>query len=218
MNTLITLTGPTCSGKSHLQDLLTGAAHRMGTVITATTRPPRKGEHDGTDYHFWTDQRFADAHANDLLVESAAFSGAQYGTPLQSLRRAFADGRGCAVQVIEPQGLKLLHKAFAQRADLADCRLLPVFVDCNMATVAARFMKRYRADLGEALAKAPGSIEAVTTYYERRLVSILTVEVDWRREAMNDQCAGHPLYRVIVDEFGAETEDHVVKRILRAVA
>lgn len=216
MNTLITLTGPTCSGKSHLQDMLTGAGHNMGTVITATTRAPRKGELDGVDYHFWDQPTFDSMRDQGKLIEWAEFSGAFYATPVASLQHAFERGNGLAVQVIEPQGLKLLHAAFAQRDDLQGCRLLPVFMDCGLDIVARRFMQRYRADLGDALARRPGDIEAITGYYERRLVSILTVEVDWRREALADQSRDRQIYAMIVDEFGSETQGQVIARILHS--
>ena len=218
MNTLVTLTGPTCSGKSHLQDVLTGPAHAMGTVITATTRAPRKGERDGVDYHFWDFTTFDQQRDQGLLIEWAEFSGAYYATPVASLHAAFSAGHGRAVQVIEPQGLKSLHTAFAQREDLRDSRLLPVFLDCPFDVVAQRFMQRYRTDLGEALARYPENIATITRYYERRLVSILTDEVDWRGEAFADQSRDRKIYDLIVEEFGSETESEVITRILGRVA
>lgn len=217
MNILITLTGPTCSGKSHLQDLLTGPGHRMGTVITATTRAPRKGEVDGIDYHFLSDEQFTRMVEEGAFVESTQFSGARYGTPVASLKQAFEMGRGRAAQVIEPQGVRAMHEAFKTHPALQECRLLPVFLHCPFDVVANRFMQRYRADLGDALARTPGNIETITRYYERRLVSILTVEVGWRQEALDDQRHGCQLYELVVDEFGAESEGYVLGRILERI-
>lgn len=211
MNTLVTLTGPSCSGKTHLRGLLAGRAFGMGTVVTATTRLPRKGERDGVDYHFWSNEEFALARASRGLVEDAEFCHARYGTPVASLVTAFERGQGRAVQVIEPQGLKLLHAAFATHPALAGCRLLPVFVDCARPVIAERFLRRYRADLDAARERGPADIEKVTRDYGARLATALTVESAWRPEA-----DGHPeLYSLIVEAFGPETEADVLDEIVR---
>lgn len=220
MHTLLTLTGPTCSGKSHLQQRLTKPEYggRMGQVVTATTRPVRKNEIPGVDYFFYDRADFEAQVKEGAMLESAEFSGHWYGTPLASLHRAFAQGNGCAVQVIEPQGLKSIRQAVTARGSALGFNLRSCFVDCPREVVAMRFMQRYRADLGKALAEAPGEIEAITRYYERRLVSILGVEVDWRREAtLVSAELGSGLYDLVIDEFGAETESQVIERILQRI-
>jgi guanylate kinase len=58
--------------------------------VSVTTRAPRPGEADGTEYHFITDSEFEQMVANDELLEWATFAGNKYGTPkapvLQKLR------------------------------------------------------------------------------------------------------------------------------------
>jgi guanylate kinase len=49
-NILLTITGPTCAGKTTLQRLL--VARGMQEIVSFTTRPPREGEVDGKDYWF----------------------------------------------------------------------------------------------------------------------------------------------------------------------
>jgi guanylate kinase len=56
-NTLITLTGPSCAGKTTLEDRLIKAG--FDRVISNTTRAPRRGEIDGVHYHFRTPEWFA---------------------------------------------------------------------------------------------------------------------------------------------------------------
>ena len=49
--TLITLTAPTCSGKSYLVDIL-HREHGLQKILSTTTRDPRQGEIQGIDYDF----------------------------------------------------------------------------------------------------------------------------------------------------------------------
>jgi guanylate kinase len=189
----------------------------MAPVITATTRPPRRNEVPGVHYHFYSKSEFEDRIAAGEMLEWAHFSTAMYGTPIDSLQRAFAQGNGRAVQVLEPQGLKSLHAVVAQRGNEPGFKLVPIFMDCPLGIVAHRFMRRYRADLGKALANSPAEIEAVTRYYESRLVSILTVEVEWRREALAAEGPESRPYQLVIDEFGPETEDQVIARIMKSL-
>jgi guanylate kinase len=49
--------------------------------VTATTRPPRAGETDGHDYHFWSLEEFERREAAGDLLEAAQVHGHRYGTP-----------------------------------------------------------------------------------------------------------------------------------------
>lgn len=56
---LLIVSGPAGSGKTTLCDqLLAEFAPRLTRVVTATSRPPRPGEVDGTDYHFLSAEDF----------------------------------------------------------------------------------------------------------------------------------------------------------------
>lgn len=50
---------------------------------SATTRPPRKGEIEGEDYYFLTEEEFARKIENNAFLEWEYYSGNRYGT-LQS--------------------------------------------------------------------------------------------------------------------------------------
>jgi guanylate kinase len=85
MAPLILVSGPAGSGKS---TLIGAALHderfrgRLRLAVSATTRPPREGEQDGREYHFWTEARFQEALGRDELLEHAKVHGlSYYGTP-----------------------------------------------------------------------------------------------------------------------------------------
>lgn len=57
---IIALCGKSGSGKTTLQNYLIKTSDNIVPIIMYTTRPPRKGEVDGQDYHFISEQEFFD--------------------------------------------------------------------------------------------------------------------------------------------------------------
>lgn len=67
---IVTITGPSCAGKTTLADQLV-KEHDFVRLITTTTRPSRVGERLGVDYHFVTHDEFAKKH----FLASSTFVG-----------------------------------------------------------------------------------------------------------------------------------------------
>lgn len=80
---LIIVSGPSGSGKSTLiGNVLKAGKHPLRLAVSATTRPPREGEVDGRDYHFWTVERFLKDRSAGAFLEWAQVHGMNYyGTP-----------------------------------------------------------------------------------------------------------------------------------------
>lgn len=76
---MIVIVGASASGKSTLQKMMIKQNSKLKKVITYTTRPPRRGEHDGIDYHFITEKKFEELLNNDFFVEHAEYRGWHYG-------------------------------------------------------------------------------------------------------------------------------------------
>ena len=55
---LVVISGPSGVGKTTLLRRLLTAFPELIPSISATTRPPRAGEQDGTDYHYLTLEDF----------------------------------------------------------------------------------------------------------------------------------------------------------------
>jgi len=85
------LSGPSAVGKNTLAHELCrrGLAVR---AVTATTRPPRAGEVDGTDYYFLDREEFRRWIGEGRLVEHTEYVGNYYGTPIASVNRAAEAG------------------------------------------------------------------------------------------------------------------------------
>lgn len=100
---LLVISGPSGSGKTSLCDRLAEEFSRVSYSISCTTRPRRRGESDGIDYRFLSEEEFERAVVDGHFLEHAVVHGHRYGT----LRSAVLDvlGRGRDVLMdIDVQG------------------------------------------------------------------------------------------------------------------
>ncbi len=106
---LVVLSGPSGVGKNTLLNLLLARMAGIRYSISATTRPPRKGEKDGVDYFFYEEKKFlAMADAGELL-EWANFCGHYYGTPRSYVEDSIANGIDVILD-IDTQGAAQLRQ------------------------------------------------------------------------------------------------------------
>lgn len=101
MKKKIILVGKAASGKDHLRSMLIDRG--LKPDISATTRPPRKGEVDGIAYHFLTHEQFNALESEDELFEKVEFNGWRYGT----LRKSWENSN---VFIMTPSGLSQLSE------------------------------------------------------------------------------------------------------------
>lgn len=90
---LIILSSPSGAGKSTLSRRLLEWDGSLSFSVSATTRTPRPGEVDGTDYHFMTEDRFKREVAQDGMLEHAHVFGNFYGSPRAPVEQAINAGR-----------------------------------------------------------------------------------------------------------------------------
>lgn len=103
---MIILCGKTCAGKDTIQKELIKMGYK--SVISYTTRPPRKGEIDGIAYHFITKEDFIFKKDNGFFAETTSYDVANgetwyYGSAINDL----TDDK---VIIMNPEGIKKIKE------------------------------------------------------------------------------------------------------------
>lgn len=120
---MFVLSSPSGAGKTTLSRRLLAEDRSITLSVSATTRPPRKGEIDGVDYYFVTPERFAEMVNGDELLEWATVFGNRYGTPRAPVEAALHAGRDVLFD-IDWQGTQQLQQTDAA-SDLVRVFILP---------------------------------------------------------------------------------------------
>ena len=105
----LVLSAPSGAGKTTLANLLRARNPDVEFSVSATTRPPRPGEVDGTAYHFVTRDEFLRMVSAGELLEWAPVHGNFYGTPVAELARAQQRGRHLLLD-IDVQGARQVRE------------------------------------------------------------------------------------------------------------
>src|SRR4030042_1137455 len=96
---LFVLSGPSGVGKDGGINGMKKRERSLHYAFTATTRPKRKDERDGYEYHFVPNSDFERMIKDDELLEWANVYGNLYGVPKKEVRQALARGRDVMVKV-----------------------------------------------------------------------------------------------------------------------
>jgi guanylate kinase len=104
------ITGPSGVGKGTLIRGLMERFSQLKLSVSATTRPPRPGEHAGRDYHYLTPDEFERRAAGGDFLEHAAYSGHRYGTLRSEVERHLGAGNPVVLE-IEVQGARQVREA-----------------------------------------------------------------------------------------------------------
>lgn len=121
---LIILSSPSGAGKSTLAKRLMGWDPSLSFSVSATTRLPRPGEVDGTDYHFLDKTAFQAGVADGAMLEHAHVFGHFYGSPLEPVRDAIDTGRDVLFD-IDWQGAQQIRNSVLGRHTLSIFLLPP---------------------------------------------------------------------------------------------
>jgi guanylate kinase len=199
--TIVTLTGPSCAGKTTLECLL--KAEGFVNLISTTTRPMREGEAMGINYHFVDESMFRRLVAQEAFIEHVRFGGNHYGLMVSEVRRAFEAGKD-VVLVCEPEGLRQI----AAWSKTQGAHHVAVYVDNPTEVIAARFMKRAGIDVAEAMIhKSPGDAAKVLKGYAGRLAEMLSTEQSWARLIRTEEID------VYLPAFNEQTQASAVEHI-----
>src|SRR5688500_15607500 len=92
---LIIFSAPSGAGKTTIvKRLLEKYGDKIAFSISASTREPRAGEVDGTDYYFISKEEFLHRIAKKEFVEfEEVYSGTFYGTLRSEIERIWEEGK-----------------------------------------------------------------------------------------------------------------------------
>jgi guanylate kinase len=109
--TLFVVSAPSGAGKTTLCREMRLRLHDLAYSVSVTTRPPRPGEIDGTDFRFVTRSQFEEMVARDEMAEWATVHTNLYGTPASPLETALREGRDVLLD-IDTQGAAQLRARY----------------------------------------------------------------------------------------------------------
>jgi guanylate kinase len=107
---LVVITGPSGVGKDSLLGRLKSLGRPYHFAVTATTRAPRRGERDGVDYYFLTNDRFEQMIERGEFLEHAVVYDQRKGVPLAPIREALAAGKDVLMRT-DIQGARYIKSA-----------------------------------------------------------------------------------------------------------
>lgn len=93
------ISGPSGVGKDSVIDHLREELSEANYLVTATTRPMREGEIDGTHYIFMTREDFLEGIENDAFIEHAEVYGNHYGVPRKPIEDGLATNHDVIIKV-----------------------------------------------------------------------------------------------------------------------
>ncbi len=110
---MLVLSSPSGAGKSTLARNLLANDDGITMSVSVTTRTPREGEVDGTDYYFVSQEKFVKLRDADGLLEWATVFENSYGTPREAVEQALGEGRDVLFD-IDWQGTQQLVQAMTE--------------------------------------------------------------------------------------------------------
>lgn len=110
---LAVVSGFSGAGKGTLMKELLKRYDNYALSISATTRNPREGETDGSEYFFVTEENFRDMIKKDALIEYAQYVKHFYGTPKEYVLNQMKKGKDVILE-IEIQGALKIKERFPE--------------------------------------------------------------------------------------------------------
>lgn len=108
---LLMVVAPSGVGKTSLTRRLVADHQDLHLSISATTREPRPGEHDGRDYHFVTRESFDLMVEADDFLEWAEVYGNRYGSPARPIMEALDRGESVLFDIDYQGAMTIKEKA-----------------------------------------------------------------------------------------------------------
>lgn len=173
--TVITLTAPTCAGKSHLLEEMLLSLDTV-RVVSTTDRPARAGEVHGKHYHFISTEESIDLERRNQFAEFINYNGVRYGVTVKELKSKIDSGK-TPVVIAEPVGLSV-YKDFCK---MQGWETFCVYVHADENVRFDRLVKRTVQDLAKISTQkfCAETVAKVITANNSRLRAMVEQERGW---------------------------------------
>ncbi len=97
---LLVISGPSAGvGKDTILKMFLEKQPNWQRITTTITRPARRGEVDGVDYNFVSDEQFKQRQAEGRFLETDFHAGYWYGTPRQDVEELLTAGQNIVLRI-----------------------------------------------------------------------------------------------------------------------
>lgn len=114
---LIVIVAPSGTGKSTLISKLMHEVKELEWSVSCTTRPIRRGEVNGVDYHFLGEDEFLERKDNNEFIEWAKVHSNYYGTLKKFVDQGLEEGKNLLFD-LDVQGCDQMKKIYGDEANV----------------------------------------------------------------------------------------------------
>jgi len=182
MTKLITITAPSCSGKTFLFEKLIESGFQK--LVSSTTRAPRVGEVEGEDYFFICNRVIKAVLSVDGFIELNSFNGNYYGVSKKEFNNKI-DSEKSTIAILTPEGVKKYEEVCESRG----IEMLKIFIDTPEEIRLERLFHRCEKEIMTQLSQytdltnsdiiEPILVKHFKDFNSRRSI-MLTEEVKWK--------------------------------------
>jgi guanylate kinase len=141
MPAVLVVTGPSGAGKGTLIRELVERVPAIEATVSATTRARRRGEENGREYWFLTDEEFLDRVERGEFLEHVDYvSGRRYGTLRSELDRIARNGRVPLLELETEGALRVKHEVAGA---------VTIFISARVDELERRLRERATESTGE---------------------------------------------------------------------
>jgi len=174
---LVIISGPSGAGKSTVvRELLTACPLPLVMSVSATTRPPRRGEMDGEDYFFLTREQFAARRAAGDFLECKEYAGNWYGTLQSQVTAGLGEGKWVVLEIDVEGTLAVLEQ---------HPEALTIFVHSGSIEELERRLRARNTETEEALGRRLATARRELTQKSRYRYEVINRDVP---EAVREVC------------------------------
>lgn len=174
---LVVISGPSGAGKSTVvRELMEKCPLPLHLSISATTRNPRKGEVEGSDYFFLTAEQFAARRSAGDFLESKEYAGNWYGTLQSQVATGLAEGKWVLLEIDVEGTMAVLEK----HPDA-----LTIFVHSGSVEELERRLRARKTESEDALARRLETAKRELAQKDRYRYQVINRDV---HEAVREVC------------------------------